>query len=110
MVCLSDSKVSGSVVKVLALKARDQKLRLSLHKIRIRADLPNAHICLAFTLVWLSVEHLQVECFVEAATPLFEYCSFIRSSNRTQKNIPWDVKKPFGSAPDVYIRFRIYGY
>ena len=70
-----------------------------------------AHLfCLAFTLVCLLVEHLQVECFVEAATPLFEYCSIIRSSNRTPINIPLDVNKAFGSTLGVYTRIRINRY
>ena len=70
-----------------------------------------AHLfCLAFTLVWLLVKHLQVECFVEAATPLFEYCSITRSSNRTPKNISLDVNKVFGSTLGVYTRIRINRY
>ena len=44
------------------------------------------------------------------ATPLFEYCSIIRSSNRTPINIPLDLNKAFGSGLGVYTRIRINRY
>ena len=60
--------------------------------------------CLVFTLTRYFTEPLQVESFVGAATPLFEYFYIIRNQIERKRNVPLDVNKLFGSVLGVYTR------
>ena len=57
--------------------------------------------CLVFTLTRYFTEPLQVESFVGAATPLFEYFYIIRNQIERKRNVPLDVNKLFGSVLGV---------